>query len=183
MVRYPFKKGIDNSNYYMDLNQNAVRKLLLLLGFTSLLFAQSKAQWQQPCEEPIRVNPFFQCQEPFFRPVCGCNYKTYRNECTSYNVYGVNWIFGSGVCQNDVFEFDFYPNPSSEFINFSVEFFDAGNIVVQVIDTYGKLRYYYDQPSVTRFDNIIEVGNFRPGLYLVTVTSGNLYKVKKLIVR
>lgn len=153
---------------------------VILLSLSSNL---SYSQWFPPCEEPSRVNQYFQCQEPMFRPVCGCNYITYRNECVSYNIFGINWVLSNGICQNDVFEFDFYPNPSSEIINFSLEYFDQGNMTLQIFDTYGKLMYLNNKASVKRFDDIIQVGSFRPGLYIVTVISGNLYKAKKLIVR
>ena len=146
-------------------------------------FYNANAQWFPPCEEPLRQNAFYQCNEPFFRPVCGCNNKTYRNECVSYNVYGVNTIKNSGVCQEQQFEFDFYPNPASEYINFALEFFDQGNMTLQIFDTYGKLMYFSHRANVKRVDDVIKVGGYKPGLYVITVISGSTYKAKKLIVK
>jgi hypothetical protein len=156
---------------------------LILLFFGLLVYSSAKAQWQQPCFEPNRVNEFFQCFEPRYSPVCGCDEKTYRNQCVSYNVSGINWLLSDGVCKNDVFGFDFYPNPSTEIINFSLQFFDRGNMTVQIFDTYGKLMYFKNMAQVTRYDDVIYVGNFRPGLYVITVISGSIYRAKKLIVR
>jgi hypothetical protein len=152
--------------------------------FTGLLFIanSSFAQWQLPCEEPTRKQPFFQCTEPFFRPVCGCNLKTYRNECVSYNMYGINTLLSDGVCKKDNYEFDFYPNPTLENINFALEFFESGNFSLQIFDAYGKLMYYEHRASVHRYDDVIRVADFKPGLYLITVTSGTQLKVKKLVV-
>lgn len=153
---------------------------LLLFG---LLVFKTNAQWTPPCEDTLRRNQFFQCNEPFYRPVCGCNNQTYRNECESYNVYGINTILNAGVCRDQIFDFDFYPNPSIGEINFALEFFDQGNISIQIFDTYGKLKYLLNKPSVHRLDEVISTAGFQTGLYVITVTSGNTFKAQKLIVR
>lgn len=151
--------------------------------FLNLLFFNANAQWQQPCQDTLRKNIYFQCNEPRFSPVCGCTNKTYRNECVSYNVYGVNIIKSNGVCPEQQFDFDFYPNPATEHINFALEFFGQGNMTLQIFDTYGKLMYFSHRPNVHRVDDMIWVTGFRPGLYVVTVISGSKYQAKKLIVK
>lgn len=152
----------------------------IILNFFSFY---SNAQWQPPCQDTLRKNTYFQCNEPRFTPVCGCTNKTYRNECVSYNVYGVNIIKSNGVCQEQQFDFDFYPNPATESINFALEFFGQGNMTLQIFDTYGKLMYFSHRPNVHRVDDMIWVTGFRPGLYVVTVISGSKYLAKKLIVK
>lgn len=157
-------------------------KVFLFL-FINLFVFKASAQWQPPCQDSMRKNPYFQCNEPYFRPVCGCTNKTYRNECVSYNVYGINVIKSSGVCQEQQFEFDFYPNPAHEQINFALEFFDQGNMTLQIFDTYGKLMFFSHKAYIHRFDDVISVNGFRPGLYVITVVSGNKFLAKKLIVK
>lgn len=160
------------------------RFLMMWVLLTGWLFApDSQAQWLPPCLEPTRVNAFFQCNEPYYNPVCGCDNVTYRNLCVSYNVFGVNWVLSDGVCKQDVFGFDLYPNPSTENVNFSLQFFDQGNMTLQIFDTYGKLMYYAHRPQVRRYDDVIRVAGYKPGFYVVTVLSGNIYRAKKLIVR
>jgi len=161
--------------------KKTINSLLLLMGL--FIYNKTSAQWQPPCFEPNRVNEFFQCFEPRYSPVCGCDQKTYRNQCVAYNVAGINWNLNDGVCKNDVFGFDFYPNPSTEIINFSLQFFEQGNMTLQIFDTYGKLMYFSHRAQVARYDDVIYVGNFRPGLYVITVISGNTYKAEKMIVR
>jgi len=156
-------------------------KSFLLILFT-LSFLNSEAQWQQPCQDSLRKNTYFQCNEPYFSPVCGCTDKTYRNECVSYNVFGVNIIKSSGVCQEQQFMFDFYPNPVKEYINFAIEYFGQGNMTLQIFDTYGKLMYFSNRSNIHRLDDVIYVNGYRPGMYLVTVISGSKYQAKKLIV-
>ena len=140
------------------------------------------AQIIPPCQEPLRENKFFQCYAPFI-PVCGCNFKTYRNDCESYNVYGVNTINNLGVCKNDFFYVDFYPNPCRENLNLAVEFFEQGNLSVLIYDIYGKLMHYTHRVMVHRYDDLISVGGFKPGLYVIIVISGNIVKSEKLMVR
>jgi hypothetical protein len=154
--------------------------LILFFAFFSL---NTFGQWFPPCEDSLRKNLYFQCNEPFFRPVCGCNNKTYRNECVSYNVHGINVIKNEGVCKDQVFEFDFYPNPAVEHINFALEFYDIGNMTVQIFDTYGKLMFVSHKTGIHRFDDLILTNGFKTGLYVITVLSGNTFKTKKLIVR
>ena len=156
------------------------RVLLLLPGM--ILFSWVQAQWQPPCQDTLRKNLYFQCSEPF-QPVCGCDYKTYRNSCVSYNVYGINTLISDGVCKNDVFYFEINPNPAIEKTTFNIQFFDQGNYSVQIFDSYGKLMYYEHQASVKFRQSDIYLGEFKPGFYVFTVLSGNIYRSKKFIVR
>ena len=151
---------------------------LMILGFSDLY-----AQWQPPCQDTTRGNIYFQCNEPYFSPVCGCTEKTYRNECVAYNVYGVNVIKNLGVCEYQNFEFDFYPNPASETINFACEFFGLGNMTLQIFDVYGKLMYFSHRASTHRVDEVIHVSEYKTGLFVINVISGNTFKSKKLIVK
>jgi len=162
-------------------------KICLLLLVSLFTLQGLRAQTTQlPCEEPLRVDPFFQCHgpnEPYFVPVCACNHKTYRSECVARNNYGINTIFSDGVCMEELYDYDFYPNPAKESINFALQFFDQGNVTIQIFDTYGKLMYFSHRANVKRIDDIILVNTFQPGMYVIAVISGGKYKARKLIVR
>lgn len=161
--------------------KNSFFKKILVLGFILNQIA-AIAQVVQPCKEPLRENKYFQCYSPFY-PVCGCDDVTYRNDCESYNVYGVNIINSIGVCKNELFYVDFYPNPCSENLNISVEFFEQGNLSVQIFDTYGKLMFFSHRGMIHRYDDFISIGGYKPGLYVIVVISGNVMKSEKLMVK
>jgi len=180
------------SNVNVVMNQLTHNLILGTFGRKVLLFlvlvastSGLKAQFIPPCEEPLRMDPFFRCNEAFYRPVCACNFKTYRTECTARNVHGINTINSDGVCPEDGFDYDFYPNPATENINFAIEFPPGiqGNFIIQIFDTYGKLMYFSHRVSIHRLDELIMVNAFRPGLYVITIMSGTTYKAKKLIVK
>jgi hypothetical protein len=116
----------------------------------------------------------FQCNDPAYIPVCGCNGITYRNQCAAYNVGGVS-DWRSGVCSG--VDMDFFPNPigpNSELsINLSFPEFFNGDITFRLVDFYGKT---YDQKffyNINRISFQIDMNPLMSGLYFLVVTSSN----------
>ncbi|MES2617863.1 MAG: T9SS type A sorting domain-containing protein [Bacteroidota bacterium] len=141
--------------------------ILLLLTVCSTSNAQT-----QTCVEPARIQPTYQCNERFYDPVCGCNNVTYRNQCTAYNVYGVNW-WRSGVCSG--LDVDLFPNPvvygTALKVNLSYPEFIIGNADVKIVDMYGKV---WEQRLINSFNRInleFDVTVMRTGVYLLVVQS------------
>lgn len=141
---------------------------LIILLFLSL---SATAQWN-PCIEESRIQPLYQCNDQFFRPVCGCNNVTYRNECDAFNVHGVNnWI--SGVCGGVFVEL--FPNPigpsSNLNINISHPEFVNANIDLKIVDMYGKV---WEQRIINNINQInlqLNVSTLKTGIYVLFVTS------------
>jgi len=154
--------------------------LFLIIGL--LMNREADAQLILPCEDPLKYNQYFSCGEPFM-PVCGCNQKTYRNGCVSLNVFGVNEIFSDGVCKDENFYFEINPNASYEKTTFNIQFYTTGSYSIQIFDLYGKVMYFNNQSNVHWIQDDIYFSGFRPGFYLFTVTSGNTFRTKKLIVK
>jgi len=157
-----------------------MRLFTILLVLLTSQFA--KAQFfPELCVDSNRVSPFFQCNDPRFQPVCGCNFTTYRNDCVSFNIHGVNRIEYEGVCQNEVFFFDFFPNVVTYQFRFFLQFFDEGVSTIEIRDAFGKLMFYQLVPSRNYFETVIDASFLRPGIYYVSVRSGRAYQVKKFI--
>lgn len=155
-----------------------MRVVLFCIFLLSL--TEAKAQWL-PCVDSNRIDPFYQCNQAFFQPVCACNFQTYRNECAAFNVGGVNTIEHAGVCANDVFTFDIYPNPASFRINFALEFATEGPATVEIWDSFGKIMFLRNLAIVRRTDFFVDLGGYRPGVYIIVVMGAGKIEYRKFI--
>jgi hypothetical protein len=99
----------------------------------------------------------------------------------SFNNHGVNLTQYEGVCQNDFFFFDFYPNLVTYNFNFFLQFFDKGNARLEVRDAFGKLMFFRLIPTTHNYQFTIDASFLRPGVYFLSVNSGGIYKVKTFV--
>lgn len=99
----------------------------------------------------------------------------------AFNGFGVNYMQHTGVCLNDLFMFDIYPNPASFRINFALELAETGPAVIEVWDSYGKTMFTRNYSSIKRIDFFLDLGTYRPGVYIFVVMSGNKIDYKKFI--
>ena len=139
----------------------------------------SKAQ--TICVDSNRINPFYQCNDPRFEPVCGCNYTTYRNDCESFRRFGVNWVLSDGVCPNDIFYFDLYPNRVSFQTQFFLQFFDEGPATIEIRDAFGRLNYFRILNKVKRYEETLNLSAYKTGVYFVSVRSGQKIEFKRIV--
>lgn len=159
----------------------------ILVLFFTLLPLLSIAQQNLPCVDSNRVNPFYICPTAGqFIPVCGCDGNTYRNECIAFNVHGVNRILHDGVCTNDLFFFDFWPNLTSN--GFTIHLLQAKPhsqaIQVRIIDSFGKqkfVRLLQDVPNDMNTQINVDTGAYEPGVYFVFVIGADIAQVKKFV--
>jgi len=161
-----------------------LRKLLTYLIFALLLFVTEKAQaqWGQVCVDSGRIQPYFGCLRPEFTVVCGCNNVTYRNDCVAFNQYGVN-TWRDGVCPNDLFFFDFWPNIVRDQMTFYLKTSVKTSATIEVADAFGKLMFYRILPAVPEpyFYQTFNFLEYRPGIYFVSVRAGSKMETKKFI--
>jgi len=140
------------------------------------------AQFNQPCVDEGRVDPYYQCNDPSFIPVCGCDQVTYRNECVAFRNGGVNQINYTGVCQNDYIFATIYPTFVTEAITLYLQFYDKGSALIQIRNSYGNIMFSQNYLSLTSRQFTIDRTGYEPGIYFCFVISGNVSQVIKFVV-
>ena len=161
----------------------------LLLIIISCLPLAAAAQFGTPCIDSNRVNPYYQCNDPDFNPVCGCNNVTYRNGCEMTNVAGVNYPSANdnGVCQNDFFFIFTSPNPVRNILRFDMQFADqqSGNGTFQVFNNQGNIVYSELLNSVTSFPfrKDYDFTQLETGMYIIVVQAKGVYRTRKFLKR
>lgn len=161
--------------------KSEMSKLVFLLG---ILAGSVVAEGQSvPCVDSTRIDAWYQCNDPRFQPVCGCNRKTYRNDCVSFRNFGVNDIASDGVCREDYFFFDFYPNIASHSMQFYLQFYEQGNVTIEIRDSYGKLMYRLIDGPTAYMEMTIDLAGYRPGVYLLMVYTRSVgkYEYKRFV--
>ncbi|MCO6494945.1 MAG: T9SS type A sorting domain-containing protein [Bacteroidetes bacterium] len=151
------------------MKKNATIILILVLTLSPKII---HAQWPE-CVDITRVQPLYQCNQEAFDPICGCDGNTYRNLCTAYNNYGINYWSG-GVCQG--FFLDFYPDPITNLdpMNLNIQFEDnvVSSLNVRVIDYFGHLVYQQLYNGVNKIQTQIDLNLVKQGMYIIIVESG-----------
>ncbi|MBI1306169.1 MAG: T9SS type A sorting domain-containing protein [Bacteroidetes bacterium] len=155
-------------------------KFLLTIGFVlTAWFAH--AQIQNQCVDSSRIDPYFQCNDPTFYPVCGCNGHTYRNECVAFRNAGINQIAYQGVCMEEFFFTSAYPNVVTAELNLYVQFYQLSPASIQIRDVYGKLMYSQNYLNIDSRQFTFQVSDYRPGIYFISLHSGEVFTYVKFI--
>jgi hypothetical protein len=148
----------------------------ILLFCISFLLNFSKIHAQ--CADSTQVQ-YGYC-DPTWYPVCACNGKTYRNDCFARNagIVNNNWYYG--IC--DAVDFDFNPDPPTDFIDVDAIVKVPGFMNVQLMDRFGRIFYSnsFDNVSELRFQ--IYIRGFQPGMYFINIWCNDGFKVRKVII-
>ena len=169
------------------MNQNQTHLTFMKLSRLSLIFLfvalnsyRVDAQIIYDCIDTNRINPYYNCGDPNYTPVCGCNGVTYRNPCSAFYVGGVNYT-SNGSCGN--FDIDILQNPVAYDLTLSVYTRNTERVLIQIWNLFGKIVYEYSfngiELSVQQF--FIETSSWDRGMYLIVVVVNGEPQIKKLV--
>jgi hypothetical protein len=159
-----------------------VKKYSLILFFFGFILHAAHSQ----CVDPLAISPGFACPDPSYRPVCGCDQITYRNDCEARYRNGV-LTYTDGPCSG--FEFDMIPNfvGETDVMRFTFVQNTGRPATMYVLDYFGKVMIQRTLPSSDNFAapfifDMPEVNSYRPGPYIVIVfNAAGAYRFKKFV--
>ena len=161
----------------------------LLLGVVLACFSacNASAQCYGCCQDSTLRQPNAACGLDYV-PVCGCNGKTYRNDCYA-TVRDAIASYTAGPC--DPMDFIIYPIPVAISSNFGLTLTIAVktsiDVQVYIMDVYGHQYFYrtlgYMDQNLPPYSYQVPIDNLKTGVYIIIVKTGlGYFKIKRFVV-
>ena len=155
--------------------------LLFIIINCQLSIVNCYAQTSNGCIDSLYINPTPICSSTY-EPICGCNGKTYRNQCfaTSDGVIPGQYTFGP--CEP--LHYFFYPTLAIDFLNINISVKVESYANVYIFDVYGNIKffqdYYIPYPYIFQISNF-DISYFDKGVYIMVIESQGYYQIEKFV--
>jgi hypothetical protein len=153
-----------------------VKNLFLFLIFTFYFFANPSQAQFWGCFDSLSVITGGFCL-PDYEPVCACNNKTYKNFCYA-RIEGYQ-LYQDGICEP--VDFNILTNPVLYNLELDIIVRETDDVRLWIFDWNGKIYHQDFFPFMRRRKQLIDVNNFKQGIYLVVVQTSNSRVVKRFI--
>ena len=142
----------------------------------------SYAQTSNGCIDSLYINPTPICGV-LYEPICGCNGKTYRNQCFATSDGVIPGQFTFGPCEP--MHCFFYPSFAVDYLNIKIATKIESQVNLYIFDVYGNIKlfkdYYIDfPPFILTLDNF-DISSFDKGVYVLVTEAQGYYQLDKFV--
>lgn len=96
--------------------------------------------------------------------------------------YTVNVVTALSVSENEFEAFSLFPNPNNGSFRLKLQSNSKDNINIEICDLRGRKVFKRNYENTLNFDQTIELKKVASGLYLITVSDGQIKTTKRLVI-